>query len=72
MEYADDMVVWRSDDHLQELLLSYHHVGPGDWTQAGWQEPLHNEQAHKPKLLTLNKFQIFLFKEVLKNTKVKS
>lgn len=26
--------VWRSDDNLWELVLSFHHVGPGEQTQA--------------------------------------
>lgn len=28
-----DMYMDMSEDNLKELILSFHHVGPGDWTQ---------------------------------------
>lgn len=26
--------VWSSEDHLQELVFCFHHVGSGNWTQV--------------------------------------
>jgi hypothetical protein len=30
----DEELVWRSEDNLWEMVLSSHHVGPGDQTRA--------------------------------------
>lgn len=30
----DIIFVWRSEDSLQELILSFHCAGPGEWTQV--------------------------------------
>lgn len=43
--------VWRPEDNLQESVLSFYQVGPGDWSQAWQQVPLPPEPSHWPKCL---------------------
>lgn len=60
----DTVNLWRSEDNLQELILSFYHVRPEDQIkvihQTWQQEPLLAESSHQPYIIWLMKTILIL------------